>query len=87
MNKYKIFKERNNIAALVKERKDKQNSWHLDILLINDFSKTQDIISFLAKFAQIYTQTETPVITEKNAACSYFVLPVSYNILYDHFST
>ena len=48
-NKYKIFKERNNIAALVKERKDKQNSWHLDILLINDFSKTQDIISFLAK--------------------------------------
>ena len=48
-NKYKIFKERNNIAALVKERKDKQNSWHLDILLINDFSKIQDLISFLAK--------------------------------------
>ena len=29
----------------------------------------RQVITFLAKFAQIYTQTETPVITEKNAAC------------------
>tara|TARA_A100001015_G_scaffold197872_1_gene220722 strand:- start:1080 stop:2153 length:1074 start_codon:yes stop_codon:yes gene_type:complete len=47
--KYKIFKENNNIAALIKERKDKENSWHLDILLINNFSESNKIISFLAK--------------------------------------
>ena len=48
MESYKIFKSNNNIAAIVKERKDKPLVWHLDILLINDLSNNQIIISFLA---------------------------------------
>ena len=46
---YKIFKDNNNLAAIVKERKDKPNSWHLDILLINNLSDDKNIISFLAE--------------------------------------
>ena len=33
---------------MIKERKDKPNSWHLDILLISDFSNEKNLISLLA---------------------------------------
>ena len=48
IKKYKIFKDENGLSALIKERKDKPNSWHLDILLISDFSNEKNLISLLA---------------------------------------
>ena len=47
LNKYKILKN-NSIAALVKERKDKPKTWHLDILLINNLTNSKILIPFLA---------------------------------------
>ncbi len=37
------------MSALIKERKDKQYSWHLDILLINNLSNYENAVSFLSK--------------------------------------
>ena len=45
---YKIFSDNNNISALVKERKDKKLSWHLDILLTNNLENNKNSISLLA---------------------------------------
>ena len=45
---YKILAEK-NMSALIKERKDKQYSWHLDILLINNLSNYENAVSFLSK--------------------------------------
>ena len=45
---YKIFSDNNNISALVKERKDKKDSWHLDILLTKNLVNNKNSISLLA---------------------------------------
>ena len=47
LKNYKIFSD-NNMSALVRERKDKEFSWHLDILLMNNLKSNKNTISLLA---------------------------------------
>ena len=44
---YKVFIKKNKFAAIVKMRKDKPSSSHLDILLINDLNNYKQISSLI----------------------------------------
>jgi len=47
LNCYKVFRNDFGYAAIVKERKDKPLSWHLDILLINKLDNLKMILSLI----------------------------------------